>query len=55
MVGGGGIYVGGVLRDAHVDPSRMFQIGAACLLVGAVLVLSLCWAKPLDAPRRDAP
>ena len=55
VVGGGGIYAGGVLRDAHVDPSRMFQIGAACLLLGAMLVLSLCWAKPLDASRPDAP
>jgi hypothetical protein len=33
----------------------MFQIGAACLLLGAALLLGLCWAKPLDAARRDAP
>ena len=55
VVGGAGIYAGGALRDAHVDPSRMFQIGAGCLVVGAMLVLGLCWAKPLDATRRDAP
>lgn len=55
VVGGAGIYGGGVLRDAHIDPTRMFQIGAACLLVGAVLVLSLCWAKPLGGAERDIP
>ena len=55
VVGAGGIYAGGVLRDAHVHPSRMFQIGAACLVFGALLVLSLCWAKPLEAAGRDAP
>lgn len=54
VVGGGGIYAGGVLRDAHVDPSRMFQVGAACLLLGAGLVLGLCWAKPLEPVRPDA-
>ena len=31
VVGGGAIYAGGALRDAHVDPSRIFQFAAASL------------------------
>ena len=38
-VGGLGIYAGGVLRDRNVDISRIFQFGAANLLVCAALLL----------------
>jgi MFS family permease len=51
VVGGAGIYAGGALRDAHVDVSRMFQVGAACLLVGALLVFSLRSCPPLPTAR----
>jgi len=40
-VGGVGIYVGGALRDANVNVVRIFQVAAACLVVGALLVFSV--------------
>jgi hypothetical protein len=43
IIGGITIYAGGVLRDAHVDLSRVFQFGAACTVVCAVL---LFFVKP---------
>lgn len=44
VVGGGAIYAGGALRDAHVDPSRIFQFSAASLALCAVL---LVFIKPM--------
>jgi MFS family permease len=44
VVGGGAIYAGGVLRDAQVDPSRIFQFSAASLALCAVL---LVFIKPM--------
>ncbi len=38
IVGGIGIYAGGVLRDAHVDLSKMFQVAAA-ILISCIAVL----------------
>jgi MFS family permease len=38
LVGGVTIYLGGVLRDAHVDISRMFQFAACSITVCAVLM-----------------
>jgi hypothetical protein len=37
-VGGVTIYVGGALRDSHVDLSRVFQIAAGSLIACAVLL-----------------
>ncbi len=41
VVGAGGIYAGGLLRDAAVDISRVFQFAAANIVVGALLLYSL--------------
>jgi MFS family permease len=38
IVGGVGIYAGGLLRDAHIDISRVFQFAAINLLVSALLL-----------------
>ncbi|MDB6094479.1 MAG: Sugar phosphate permease [Verrucomicrobia bacterium] len=38
MIGGVGIYAGGLLRDAHVDIGRIFQFAAANLVVSALLL-----------------
>jgi sugar phosphate permease len=38
-VGGATIYAGGLLRDAHVDISRIFQFAAGCIAICAVLLL----------------
>ena len=46
VVGGGAIYAGGALRDAHVDRSRIFQFAAASLALCAVLLLFI---KPMRA------
>jgi len=42
-VGGATTYAGGVLRDAHVEVSRLFQAGALGLVVCAVM---LVFVKP---------
>jgi MFS family permease len=47
MMGGCAIYAGGALRDAHVDPSRIFQFSAASLALCAVL---LVFIKPMSQP-----
>ena len=47
VVGGGAIYAGGALRDAHVHPSRIFQFSAASLALCAVL---LVFIKPMGQP-----
>jgi MFS family permease len=51
VVGGAGIYAGGVLRDAHVDTSRVFMLAAVCLAAGALLLYSLRFCPPLPAAR----
>jgi MFS family permease len=38
VIGGATIYIGGRLRDAHVDISRVFQFGALTIAVCAVLL-----------------
>jgi MFS family permease len=49
IVGGLSIYAGGMLRDAHVDVSRVFQFSAASILV---CVMLLHYIKPdADAKR----
>jgi MFS family permease len=52
IVGGVTIYAGGLLRDAHVDVSRIFQCSAICLVVGAAL---LFFVKPIKLPLLAAP
>ena len=49
VVGGGAIYAGGVLRDAHVDPSRIFQFSAASLALCVVLLLFIKPMRPAAA------
>jgi MFS family permease len=46
FVGGVTIYAGGVLRDSHVDVSRIFQLSALSLVVAAALLL---FVKPISA------
>jgi sugar phosphate permease len=41
LVGAAGIYAGGILRDAQVDVSRVFQFASVNLLVCAALIFSL--------------
>lgn len=41
LVGAAGIYAGGILRDAQVDVSRVFQFAGVNLLVCAALIFSL--------------
>jgi MFS family permease len=48
VVGGITIYVGGALRDARIDVSRIFQISAASLLAAAVC---LFFVKPITATK----
>ena len=47
IVGGITIYIGGAMRDAHVNVSLLFTIAAAGLLGCAILLI---WVKP-NAPR----
>lgn len=55
ITGGALIYVGGVLKDAHVDLARVFQVSAAGLLGVGLLLFSLtpraAAARALDAAR----
>ncbi|GAB2781682.1 MFS transporter [Rhabdobacter roseus] len=41
IIGGLGLYAGGVLRDAQVDLSRMFQVAAVLMLVCAVILFRI--------------
>jgi hypothetical protein len=41
VVGGVTIYAGGMLRDARVDVSHVFQFGAATVFVCAVLLAAI--------------
>jgi len=45
-VGGAGIYAGGVLRDANINVSRVFQFAAICLAIGGLLLASLLRHSP---------
>ena len=49
IIGGITIYAGGVLRDAHVDVSRVFQFAAVSILVCIVL---LAFIKPQATANR---
>lgn len=50
MVGGMSIYIGGVVRDAHISVTTMFNGGALGLLICAVLL----WAiKPRPTPSTE--
>ena len=50
MVGGTSIYIGGVVRDAHISVTTMFNGGALGLLICAVLL----WAiKPRPTPSTE--
>ncbi len=49
IIGGITIYAGGVLRDAHVDVSRVFQFAAVSILVCVVL---LAFIKPQATANR---
>ena len=56
IVGGAGIYAGGLLRDAHIDISRIFQLAAINLVVSALLLFFIyrrqarSAATPMPAP-----
>jgi hypothetical protein len=52
VIGGITIYVGGSLRDAHVDVSRIFQFSAASLIGSAVI---LYFVKPSAEPKAKCP
>jgi MFS family permease len=52
FVGGITIYAGGVLRDAHVDVSRIFQFSAVGLVAAAVL---LFFVKPISIRNTNEP
>ncbi|GAA4464537.1 MFS transporter [Nibrella saemangeumensis] len=41
IIGGIGLYAGGVLRDAQVDLSRMFQVAAALMVLCALILFNL--------------
>jgi MFS family permease len=43
LIGAAGIYAGGILRDAKVDVSRVFQFASINLLICGVLLFSLRW------------
>jgi len=48
IVGGATIYVGGALRDAKIDVSRIFQFSSTCLIAAALL---LFFVKPIAAKK----
>jgi MFS family permease len=48
VIGGLTIYAGGLLRDAHIDVSRVFQFAAASILVCAGLLFCI---RPQAAPQ----
>ncbi len=41
IIGGLGLYAGGVLRDAHVDLSSVFQVAGALMLISALILFSI--------------
>ncbi len=50
MVGGASIYIGGVVRDAHISITTMFNFGALGLLICAVLLWTI---KPRPVPSSE--
>ncbi len=50
IVGGVGIYVGGLLRDAQIDISRIFQFAVINLLVAVALLFYIYRRAPKTAP-----
>ncbi|RCR70649.1 MFS transporter [Larkinella punicea] len=54
IVGGVGLYAGGILRDADVDLSRMFQFAAVTMLISAGLLYTIK-PKPEDINPQLAP
>lgn len=50
LVGGLTIYAGGVLRDANVNVTRVFQFAAVSLVICGVLLLCLRPARPVLRP-----
>ncbi len=51
MVGGASIYIGGVVRDAHINITTMFNCGALGLLICAVLLWTI---KPRPVPSTES-
>ncbi|MDB6059416.1 MAG: transporter, partial [Verrucomicrobiales bacterium] len=51
FVGGLTIFIGGALRDAQIDVSRIFQFSAVCLAVAAALLFLI---KPISSTRASA-
>ncbi|RRB07480.1 MFS transporter [Larkinella rosea] len=49
IIGGIGLYAGGILRDADIDLSRIFQFAALTMLISAGLLYTLK-PKPEDIP-----
>ena len=49
MVGGASIYIGGVVRDAHISITTIFNCGALGLLICAVLLWTIK-PRPLPSP-----
>jgi len=41
IIGGVGLYMGGVLRDAHIDLSIMFRIAAVAMIICGALLFSI--------------
>lgn len=48
IIGGLGIYAGGILRDANIDLAIMFKIAALCLVVCVVLLLMIKTRKNVE-------
>ena len=51
MVGGASIYIGGVVRDAHINITTMFNCGAAGLVICAILLWSI---RPRPVPSSES-
>ena len=49
LMGGAMIYVGGWLKDAHVDLAKIFQVSAVGLLVVGLLLFTVKARRPLHA------
>jgi MFS family permease len=49
IIGGFGLYAGGVLRDAHVNFSQIFRVATGLLVICAVILFTL---KPKQNPDR---
>ncbi|GAB3915717.1 MFS transporter [Larkinella terrae] len=49
LIGGVGLYAGGILRDANIDLSRIFQFAAVTMLISAALLYTIK-PKPENIP-----